>query len=85
MTKLFLSLDDAVTIAVREFDADAVLARQEFEQKCYIPDDQYVIGYHDGLRDAIKAIKDKAESEKSFSDYPGMPDQFDNMTGSMNL
>ena len=63
MTKLFLSLDDAVTIAVREFDADAVLARQEFEQKCYITDDQYVIGYHDGLYDAIKAIKDKAESE----------------------
>lgn len=59
MTKLFLSLDDAVTIAVREFDADAVLARQEFEQKCYITDNQYVIGYHDGLNDAIEAIKDK--------------------------
>ena len=25
------------------------------------------------------------ESEEEFSDYPGMPDQFDNMTGSMNL
>lgn len=65
MTKLFLSLDDAVTIAVREFDADAVLARQEFEQKCYITDNQYVIGYHDGLHDAIEAIKDKAESEEA--------------------
>ena len=63
MTKLFLSLDDAVLVATREFDIDAELARQEFEQKCYITDNQYVIGYHDGLRDAIKAIKGKAESE----------------------
>ena len=63
MKKLFLSLDDAVTIAVREFDADAVLARQEFMQKCYITDDQYKIGYHDGLDDAIEAIKVMAESE----------------------
>lgn len=63
MTKLFLSLDDAVTIAVREFDADAVLARQEFMQKCYITDNQYKIGYYDGLYDAIGAIKEKAESE----------------------
>ena len=60
MTKLFLSLDDAVRVAVREFglDAeDAEIARQEFEQKCYISDDQYSIGYNDGLDDAIKAIK----------------------------
>lgn len=63
MTKLFLSLEDAVSVAVREFDADYCLARQEFMQKCYITDNQYVIGYHDGLRDAIDAIKDKAESE----------------------
>ncbi len=60
MTKLFLSLEDAVTVAVREFDADSQLARQEFEQKCYITDNQYIIGYHDGLADAIKAIEDKA-------------------------
>ena len=57
MTKLFLSLDDAVLVAMREFDIDPQLARQEFEQKCYITDDQYVIGYHDGLYDAIEAIK----------------------------
>lgn len=63
MTKLFLSLEDAVTVAVREFDADPQLAWQEFEQKCYIMDNQYEIGYHDGLADAIKAIKDKAGSE----------------------
>ena len=62
MTKLFLSLDDAVLVATREFDIDPLLARQEFEQKCYITDDQYVIGYHDGLDDAIEAIKKKAES-----------------------
>lgn len=67
MTKLFLSLDDAVSVAVREFglDAeDAEIARQEFEQKCYISDDQYSIGYNDGLDDAIKAIKQTIE-EKS--------------------
>ena len=66
MTKLFLSLDDAVRVAVREFglDAeDAEIARQEFEQECYISDDQYSIGYNDGLDDAIKAIKQKMESE----------------------
>jgi hypothetical protein len=61
MTKLFLSLEDAVLVAVRHFDIDEELARQEFEQKCYITDNQYVIGYHDGLDDAIKAIKQKAE------------------------
>lgn len=64
MTKLFLSLDDAVRVAVREFglDAeDAEIVRQEFEQKCYISDDQYSIGYNDGLDDAIKAIKETIE------------------------
>lgn len=60
-----MSLDAAVEIAVREFDIDSVLARQEFMQKCYITDNQYAIGYHDGLYDAIDAIKHKAEgSEK---------------------
>jgi len=63
MNKLFLSLDDAVLVAKREFNIDPQLARQEFEQKCYITDNQYVIGYHDGLCDAIEAIKNKAESE----------------------
>lgn len=65
MTKLFLSLDDAVKVAVREFDADPVLASQEFEQKCYIADSKYEIGYNDGLNDAIRAIKQKADSEVS--------------------
>lgn len=64
MTKLFLSLDDAVLVATREFDIDPELARNEFEQKCYITDNQYVIGYHDGLRDAIKAIEDKAKENE---------------------
>jgi len=63
MTKLFLSLDDAVRVAVREFGLDAEIARQEFEQKCYISDDQYSIGYNDGLDDAIKAIKQMNEVE----------------------
>ena len=63
MTKLFLSLDDAVLVATKVFNIDPLLARQDFEQKCYITDNQYVIGYYDGLHDAIEAIKDKAESE----------------------
>jgi hypothetical protein len=65
MTKLFLSLDDAVRIAELHFGVDAEIACQEFEQKCYVSDDQYSIGYYDGIEDAIKAIKQKIESEKS--------------------
>ena len=61
MKKLFLSLDDAVDIAAREFDIDEGLARIEFEQKCYITDNQYTIGYYDGLYDAIDVIRKKAE------------------------
>lgn len=57
MSELFLSLEDAVNVAKTEFDIDPDLARIEFEQKCYIPDDQYKIGYHNGLLDAIKAIE----------------------------
>ena len=57
MKGLFLSLDDAVLIAVRKFDADEDIARQEFEQKCYVNDDEYSIGYADGLCDAIKSIE----------------------------
>ena len=56
MTKQFLSLDNAVKIAVREFGVDKTLARQEFEQKCYISDEQYEIGYNDGLLKAISLI-----------------------------
>ena len=58
MNKLFLSLDDAVKVAVRQFDIDATLARQEFEQKCYISDDQYGIGYYDGV---VKSMAKVAE------------------------
>lgn len=58
MAKQFLSLENAVLIAVREFDIDPEIARIEFEQKCYIADNQYTIGYNDGLEDAIKAIRD---------------------------
>ncbi len=68
MTNLFLSLDDAVLVATREFNIDPLLAEQEFEQKCYITDNQYAIGYNDGLNDAIKAIKDKAGSERLLID-----------------
>ena len=55
--KLFLSLEDAVNVAQRHFNIDPIIARNEFEQKCYIPDDHYKIGYRDGLIDATKAIE----------------------------
>lgn len=64
MAKLFLSLEDAVLVATREFDIDPQLARQEFEQKCYVTDKAYEIGYHHGLYDAIEAIKDKHRKER---------------------
>ena len=56
---MFLNLEDAVKIATREFDADEIIARQEFEQKCYIPCSDYEIGFYDGLakaRDKIEVI-----------------------------
>lgn len=68
MTKLFLTLDDAVLVAKKEFGIDPLLAEQEFEQKCYVTDDQYAIGYDDGLNDAIEAIKDKAR-DAGVEDY----------------
>ena len=58
MAKLFLSLENAVLIAQREFGIDPEIARLEFEQKCYITDNQYTIGYNDGLEDAINAIRE---------------------------
>lgn len=64
MSKLFLSLDNAVLMATKKFDIDPEYARQELKQKCYITDDQYTIGYHDGLYDAIEAIEAKAENGK---------------------
>ena len=64
MTKLFLSYDAGVEIAVREFNIDSVLARQEFMQKCYVTDNKYTVGYHDGLYDAIDAIKNMAEGRE---------------------
>lgn len=57
MTNLFLRLDDAVRVAEIQFDIEPAIARVMFEQKCYIPDDQYKIGYQDGLADAIKAVE----------------------------
>lgn len=57
MTKQFLSLDDAVIVAQIQWGIDPELARNEFEQKCYLTDDQYKIGHRDGLIDAIKAIE----------------------------
>ena len=56
MTELFLTLDDAVIVAKREFGIDKQIAGQEFEQKCFVSNDQYAIGYNDGIYDSIKAL-----------------------------
>ena len=41
--------------------------------------------YH-ALKMGIEALREKEKREKDImSDYPDMPYQFDNMTGSMNL
>ena len=67
MTKLFISLEDAVRVAEIQFGIDPELARVEFEQKCYISDEQYSIGYQDGLAEAINAIGslyDKARNKE---------------------
>lgn len=54
--ELFLTLNNAVEVAVNQFDVDPFIARQELEQKCYIPCSDYEKGFYDGLakgRDAI--------------------------------
>lgn len=61
MTKLFLSLDDAVDIVNREFGIDRTIARQELQQKCYINSGDWEIGFHDGLKRVIKMIKQELE------------------------
>ena len=54
--ELFLTLNQAVEVAVNQFDVDPVIARQEFEQKCYIPCSDYEKGFYDGLAKGIDAI-----------------------------
>lgn len=56
ISKLFLTLDDAVKVAVFHFGADPVIAEQEFEQKCYLPGHDYKNGVHDGLQLAANEI-----------------------------
>lgn len=59
----FLTLDDAVLVA-RNLVSDGYddeFLRQEFFQKCYISDDQYEIGFDDGVEKAIEKIKELYE------------------------
>lgn len=58
----FLSLANAVEIAHREFGIDKELAQQEFEQRTFIPGDQYYIGVCDGLDKAADGIKNAKKS-----------------------
>lgn len=59
-SQLFLTLEDAVKVARRYTDMDAVILRQEFEQKCFISNDQYSIGY----RAALDRIEKYIEGER---------------------
>ena len=66
--ELFLTLNKAVEVAVNQFDVDPVIARQEFEQKCYIPCSDYEIGFYDGLakgRDTIEDAMNKGLYERA--------------------
>ena len=66
--KLFLTLDKAVEVAVNHFDIDPVIARQEFEQKCYIPSSDYEKGFYDGmerLRDIIEESMNEGLYERA--------------------
>ena len=56
--ELFLTLNEAVKVAVNQFDVDPVIARQEFEQKCYIPCSDYEKGFYD---EAWQDALDRAE------------------------
>ena len=62
MKKLFLTLEDAVKVAKEHFDDGQwddfeEFAKQEFEQKCYISDDQYGIGFCDGIDKCIEILE----------------------------
>ena len=61
MIKLFLTLEDAVKVAKEHFDDGywddfEEFAEQEFEQKCYVSDDQYSIGYCDAIDKCIEIL-----------------------------
>ncbi len=61
MSIQFLTLEDAVKVAAWNWGVDKELAEQEFEQKCFISDDQYEIGFDDGIEAAVEAIEQMAE------------------------
>ncbi len=64
--ELFLTLNKAVEVAVNQFGVDPVFARQEFEQKCYIPCPDYEKGFYDGLaegRDLIEYAMEVCKGE----------------------
>lgn len=60
-SQLFLTLEDAVRVARRYSDMDAVILRQGFEQKCFISNDQYAIGYQAALERIMKYIEGEME------------------------
>ena len=65
MKGLLLCLDDATNVAIdllelyretRLTDTDKAFIRSHFEQKCFITNDQFSIGYAQALLDASRAI-----------------------------
>lgn len=61
MKELFLSLDNAVMVIVDRMklvdEEMREIVRQELEQKCYLPDDQFYIGFETAKEKAIQSIK----------------------------
>lgn len=60
MIQLFLKLEDAVNIAeelVKNGNEDREIIENELMQKCYISDNQYSIGFYEGLKTAKDMIE----------------------------
>jgi len=53
---------------------------------CWVGNEHYSEGERNVMRCIVSALLDILKSKEDFGDYPGVvEDQFDNMTGSMNL
>ena len=61
--KMFLTLEDAVLVAVQCFGIYEGLARQEFEQKCYTSS-EYNAGLTDGIEHCRQRLKELREWKK---------------------
>lgn len=66
-------------------DIKAEIVNTVCEERKHCDDDLGFLKWCAGLGFALEVIDKHIQNESMFSDYPEMPNQFDNMTGSMNL